>query len=258
METSVNLGENIGNDLVILTDESGRKSPPQIFPIDDFNPTAIAPGKVTCIVAKRGSGKSTLIRNLLYQLRKAPLCLAFSATEQYNNFYGDIIDESMIHEDYDSDIIKTLIQRQKIIINKTLASNPFETHAVLVLDDTIADANKIFNDRQMKFLFFNGRALKINLIIAAQCIMSIPPNYRVNIDYVFLFKETNLTVQKKLYEFFGASIFPRFEDFKASMDHYTTDYGCMVINNTSVDADYRKRVFKYKARVDLPDFKMSK
>jgi len=186
--------------------------------------------------------------------------MAFSATEEYNQFYGDIIDERLIHADFDTQKLTNLIERQKTLKARNKKNlerqRPLEDpHIVVVFDDMMANANTIFNDTNMKFLFFNGRHLHISVIIAAQYIINIPPQCRANIDIIFLFMETNITTQKKLFDFFGASVFPTFLDFKATMDHYTQNYGCMVIVNNRASSDYRDRVFCFKAEINLPKFK---
>ena len=66
--------------------------------LSKFNPRKIeekrltGSGPATCVfIGKRGTGKSTLVADILYRLRKINAGVAISATEDGNAFYSNFI-----------------------------------------------------------------------------------------------------------------------------------------------------------------------
>ena len=87
-----------------------------------------------------------------------------------------------------------------------------------------------------------------------QAPMGISPSLRTNIDYVFILKTTNASDRKKIYENY-AGVFPSKDIFEKVLDGCTSDYGCLVIDNTATTNELTDQVFYYKAD-DHPGFKM--
>jgi len=77
-----------------------------------FNPKkieerrTIGAGPATCVfIGKRGTGKSTLVADILYHIRKINAGVAISATEDGNAYYSSFIPEILIHSEYKPEII---------------------------------------------------------------------------------------------------------------------------------------------------------
>jgi len=70
----------------------------------------------------------------------------------------------------------------------------------------------------------------------------IRPEFRENIDYLFLFKDTHLGFCKKIYEMYCSNIFPSFEDFYALFEKYTQEFQCLVIH---LKSNSEEKVFWY-------------
>jgi len=90
-----------------------------------FNPKSIeerrvnGAGPATCVfIGKRGTGKSTLVADILYHCRKIPIGVAISATEDGNAFYSKYVPELFIHSEYKADVVQQVITRQKKVVNK--------------------------------------------------------------------------------------------------------------------------------------------
>jgi hypothetical protein len=88
--------------------------------LSKFNPKTIeerrtkGSGPATCVfIGKRGTGKSTLVADILYHCRKIPIGVAISATEDGNAFYSSYIPELFIHSEYKSDVVQQVVTRQK-------------------------------------------------------------------------------------------------------------------------------------------------
>ena len=99
-------------------------------------------GPATCVfIGKRGTGKSTLVSDILYHCRKIPMGVAISATEDGNAYYSQFIPDIFIHTEYKSDVINQIITRQKKVVNKS-KKDP-KNDAFVLLDDCMYDKKMI-------------------------------------------------------------------------------------------------------------------
>lgn len=205
-------------------------------------------GAIYIIIGKRGSGKSVLIKNLLYSKKHIiPVGVVVSGTEDTNGFYSSIFPDIFIHTEYKDEFIFKLNQRQTIA--KRHLSNPW---SVIVLDDCMHN-RKEFEKKHCVSLFKNGRHWDTCAIISNQYSLDLKPELRTNCDGIFIFKETNHSNLKKIYENF-ASVIPTFRIFCALMEKYTADYSCMYISNQTQSATWTDSVFYFKADPNIPNF----
>lgn len=205
-------------------------------------------GAIYIIIGKRGSGKSFLIKNLLYSKKHIiPTGVVVSGTEDTNQFYSSIFPDIFIHTEYKDEFILKLNQRQTIA--KTHLSNPW---SVIVLDDCMHNKRE-FEKKHCVSLFKNGRHWDTCAIISNQYSLDLKPELRTNCDGIFVFKETNNANLKKIYENF-ASVIPSFRIFCALMEKYTADYSCMYISNQTQSSDWKDSVFYFKADPNIPNF----
>ena len=202
-----------------------------------FDISTIKPDKVCVFIGKRETGKSFLVKDLLYQHRKVPIGTVISGTEGANQFYGKMVPSLFIHDEYTPLIIANAVKRQKMVVKKKMkdehlyGKSNINPDAFLILDDCLYD-NSWVKDSNVRSLFMNGRHYKMLFIITMQYALGIPPNLRTNIDYVFILRENYVSNRKKLYEHY-AGMFPTFEIFCQVMDQCTEDFCCLVINNNA-------------------------
>ena len=218
--------------------------------ITKFNPRVIeerrkTKGPPTCIfIGKRGSGKSTLVADILYYSRKIPMGLVISATEEGNHFYQQHVPEIFIHGDYDPSLIEGVIDRQK----KALRENTPNSDVFVLLDDCMYD-KKMIRDKNIRGMFMNGRHWRTFFLLTTQYCMDLPPDLRANLDFIFVLRENIIQNQEKLYKnFFG--LFPTFESFKDVMNACTEGYDALVLDNTSRSNKIEDCVFWYSAKAD--------
>ena len=67
-----------------------------------------------CAIAKRKSGKSVLIRDLLHHFQDFPLGTIICPTERLNNDYKPHVPAMFIHGSYREDIIEKVLNRQRL------------------------------------------------------------------------------------------------------------------------------------------------
>ena len=208
-------------------------------------------GPVIVLIGRRDTGKSFLVRDLLYYHQDIPIGTVISGTEAGNGFYSNIVPKLFIHEEYQSSIIENVLKRQKMALKQmkretqNYGRTTIDPRVFIILDDCLYD-NTWAKDKMMRLLFMNGRHWKIMLIITMQYPLGVPPNLRTNIDYVFILREPYIANRKRIYENF-AGMFPTFESFCQVMDQCTENFECLVIDNNSKSNQLQDQIFWYKA-----------
>jgi len=208
-------------------------------------------GPVVVLIGKRDTGKSFLVRDLLWYQQDIPIGTVISGTEEGNGFYGKMVPRLFIHNEYNSAIIENILKRQRTVLKQvkkemeTYKRTSIDPRAFVILDDCLYD-NTWSRDKLMRLLFMNGRHWKVMLVITMQYPLGIPPTLRTNIDYVFILRENYIANRKRIYENY-AGMFPTFEAFCQVMDQCTENYECLVINNNSKSNKLNDQVFYYKA-----------
>nr|AIE96974.1 hypothetical protein [uncultured marine group II/III euryarchaeote AD1000_88_G11] len=217
----------------------------------NFDQAAEASGPVIVFVGRRDTGKSFLVRDLLYYHQDIPIGTVIAGTEAGNGFYSNYVPKLFIHDEYNSAIVENVLKRQKIVIKQTkkerdaYGSSSIDGRTFMILDDCLWD-NSWAKDKMMRLLFMNGRHWKIMTIITMQYPLGVPPNLRTNIDFVFILREPYLTNRKRIYENY-AGMFPTFESFCQVMDQCTENYECLVICNNARSNKLEDQIFWYKA-----------
>ena len=184
-----------------------------------------ASGPVIVLIGRRDTGKSFLVRDLLYYHQDIPIGTVISGTEAGNGFYGKLVPRLFIHDEYNTVIIEKILKRQKIVIKEikkeieAYGRSNIDARTFVILDDCLYD-NSWAREKLMRLLFMNGRHWKIMLVITMQYPLGVPPNLRTNIDYTFILREPYLNNRKRIYENF-AGMFPTFESFCQVMDQCT-------------------------------------
>lgn len=214
-----------------------------------FDPSKIGNDKVCLFIGKRGTGKSTLVTDIMYHKRNIPAGVVMSATEDGNHYYSQYVPDLFVHGKYDKEVIERIIEAQKAKMNRFGKVDP----VFILLDDCMYDKS-FLKDECIRTLFMNGRHWKIFFLMTTQYCMDLPPGLRTNVDYVFCLRENVIQNREKLYKnFFG--IFPTLHMFQQVMDSCTENFECLVLDNTSRSNKIEECVFYYKAKV-MPPFRM--
>ena len=208
-------------------------------------------GPVIVLIGRRDTGKSFLVRDLLYYHQDIPIGTVISGTEAGNGFYGKIVPKLFIHDEYNTAIIENILKRQKIVLKQmkkekeAYGRSNIDPRTFVILDDCLYD-NSWARDKLMRLLFMNGRHWKLMLVITMQYPLGVPPNLRTNIDYTFILREPYIANRKRIYENY-AGMFPTFESFCQVMDQCTENYECLVVSNNAKSNKLEDQIFWYKA-----------
>lgn len=215
-----------------------------------FDMSKMIKNPICILIAKRNSGKSFLIRDIMSYNKEIPAGTVISRTDKVAHFYDQFIPRVLIHDTYRSDIIQKIFDRQQ----KAIKENWDNKRVFLIFDDVLSEANVWKKDTLIQDIFFNGRHFNIMFLLAMQTPMGISPNLRSNVDYTFILKTSNHNDRKKIYENY-AGVFPTFAIFEKVLDECTNNYSCLVIDNTANTNKISDQVFFYRAE-DHPTLKI--
>jgi hypothetical protein len=224
-----------------------------------FDMKTIPQDAVCVFIGRRRTGKSTLVRDLLYHHQNLPMGCVISGTEESNGFFKKIVPPMFIHGEYNPVILANFVKRQKLIMSRIQreeengGKSSIDPRAFLILDDCMYD-DSWTRDLNIRYLFMNGRWLKVFFIITMQFPLGIQPALRTNVDYVFILREPYLNNRKRIFENYG-SAFPNLEVFCQIMDQCTQNYECLVVNNNTSSNKMEDTIFWYKANLH-GDFKI--
>ena len=216
-------------------------------------------GPVIFLLGRRDTGKSFLVRDLLYYHQDIPIGTVISGTEEGNGFYGKMVPKLFIHNEYNTAIIENILKRQRSVLKQikkemeTYKKSNIDPRTFVIMDDCLYD-NTWSRDKIMRLFFLNGRHWKVILIVTMQYPLGVPPTLRTNIDYVFILRDNYIANRKRIYENY-AGMFPTYESFAQVMDQCTENYECLVINNNVKSNKLQDQVFWYKAEAHN-DFKL--
>ena len=203
------------------------------------------------IIAKSGSGKSWVIRDILHYLKDIPCGIIIAPTDKMTGFYNDLFPLSFIYHEYHENIIPKLLLRQKKILHKNeerkkKGKKEMDPRAFLIMDDCMSTKHLWLKDPNVLTIFNEGRHYQLTFILSMQYSLGIQPELRSNFDFVFLLGEDFINNRKKLYEHY-AGMFPTRDLFDQVFLQVTDNYGVMVINNRLRTTDIKKKVFWYRA-----------
>lgn len=226
------------------------------FPIKEFKLDWMVPNPAICMIAKKGSGKSWVVRSILKHFESIPGGIIISPTDKMTSFYGKFFPDVYIHYEYKTDILESAFYRQDKMIQKCKEKlklgKKVDPRAFLIMDDCLSSKGSWMRDKPVLQMLFEGRHYKIMYILTMQFPLGITPELRTNFDYVFLLAEDFYSNQKRLYDHY-AGMFPDFKTFRDVFMEITKDHGCMVIVNRGARSNFLDKVFWYKAGAESFD-----
>jgi energy-coupling factor transporter ATP-binding protein EcfA2 len=224
--------------------------------IRKFDPSTIKPGRIILILGRRGSGKSVVLRDLLYRTAsRYDFGVAMSPTEEALVGFRGCMPEAWIYPGFQQDKLDDIVRMQRTQAH----AGKTPKQLFMVLDDCMYD-KRTLKSKTMRDLFFNGRHLGLNLIFAAQYLMDIGPEMRSQIDYVICTREVIIANRIKLWKYFFGC-FETYDSFSEVLDKCTSNFGVMVMDNTRINAGddpISNCVYWYRADLTVPTFRMGK
>ncbi len=224
--------------------------------INKFELSKIKEDDFILILGHKKSGKSVLIKNILYYFSQnfifKPYGLIFSPDN--TGIFNNIIPSILREYDLTENIFEKIVEKYKLYKKRIEKGVNENTSSFLIFDDCIIDNDKSFNQKILK-LFKYQILLKLLFIISIQninCIEEYLP-----IRYLFLSKNILLDEQKKIYKLYSHFI-PTFDIFSNILNQCTqNDYEFLVLdlnqisNDTSFNQPWNNRIYWYKSDIEL-------
>ena len=217
--------------------------------IKKFDPTKMRSNCIIFLIGKRNTGKSVLMRDLLYNMPRPDYVIAMAPTDDTIQMFREFLPETCIFDHFSQEKLESAVNLQREFVSRGK-----ERRLMILLDDVLYQKN-VLNSTAMRHIFFNGRHDNITLLCASQYLMQIAAEFRSNIDMLFALRDNVLLNRQKMWKnFFGQ--FSRFEEFDRVMSACTESYKCLVLDGTSSSSDYTDSVKWYRASTDVPAFKL--
>lgn len=186
--------------------------------------------KTVSLVAKRGSGKSVLLKYLVDSCKEKFFKIyVVCPTETVNSFYSDMVEENSIFDEWKEEWAESLI-RKMTEQNKGKPKDE-KKNVLVILDDCMADTN-FHQSKALKKLYMRGRHINIAVIATCQYLHNLPPVCRNNCDWLIAGQMNRQSVQLLVEEYLSGDL--EKNEFIKLYNRATKDYGFLVINNTSI------------------------
>jgi hypothetical protein len=199
------------------------------------------------IIAKRRSGKSVLIKSLIYEDWRFMFHKIYVFTDStYNKFYKQFL--SRIHEGYDAGEINKIIDSQKGKLNSRDVNDPENIRVLIILDDIM----RVKHSEALLRLCNQGRHLHVSICMALQDSVLISREMRDQLDIIVSFRQSSKIARERLVHGYMAT-----DDLKHGervlMDATKEPYSALVIDNTSNSYDLEEFTYTYKVEKQPPE-----
>lgn len=224
-----------------------------VLDLDKFDPTKIEDGSIIVMIGKKGTGKSTLVKDIFWHKRYIPDGIAMLGTLDANDDFSGMIPDLFMFNGYHKDKLKDFIARQRKLNKERKERGLPKKYAFVLIDDCGYDAD-FTKDPLLRLIFMNGRHFGIFFIFTLQYCMEMKPAIRSQIDYVFILRENILSNQHRLHKEF-CGIIEDFSLFRKILEKTTDQRKCLVVKNNCVSNKIQDVLFWYKAEL-RPKFRV--
>lgn len=226
-----------------------------------WNPKDLVDYATVIIYAKRRSGKSVSVQDIIYHNRKRfdDIYLFSNTIELQSDDVYSFVPKENKYNDLKPDVVAKLMEEQKQHVIKYHKDKKHKVpHLCIVLDDILSSKNfQNQSNNIIKSLFTDGRHYHITLFVLTQSFSGregVPPVYRKNADHLMAFFLHNQDDRDGM-----AKQYLSVENHKAGMEllqKITEEpYQMIVIDNHKAGArEYKDYVSKYKASEKVPKF----
>ena len=221
--------------------------------ISEFKPEKAQRDRVWLILGSRNTGKSVLLKDLLYRTQKdADLVMGMTQTMSTGKMFRCLMPPHLVYTDgYSYEKADEFLK-----LSSDMAAASKERHTCLVMDDVVFD-NKILKSKTQQNLHLNGRHYHTSIFNTSQFSMLVPTTIRANCDYIIALKETVRANRRRLFEhYFG--IFDTFGDFERVFNECTKNFGAMVLDRTQSTGRVEDLIKYYRAQPGTPSFRLGK
>lgn len=231
-----------------------------LLDLDKFDIGSIRPDSGVGILGKTHCGKSTLMYLIMFMLSKHfNYGKAMSPTLSSRKKFESCMPLHFIDNPSVDALTEFVTTVKETFIDEDTRGRPHR-RAFFLADDTAFD-KQFMNAKVLKDLMMNGRNYNCFRMLVLQYIMTMGPDLRTNLDYMFVFWDNSKPGQKKIYENWFSMMDPK--DFRKVFAKATENHGCLVIDTRKANTsrDWHECIFWYRvdeitAKDGVPPFKM--
>lgn len=231
-------------------EESALVDAPMRLTLPKFDPSQMKPHRTILLIGKRGTGKSTLMEDLLQHMTYVDYAMCFSPTQDSLDMYQRHMPASWTHADFDPARVESMVALQRATPKER------KRNVLLVLDDCAAD-KRVTKSAAIRDLFYNGRHQHCTFVMSMQYCLDLGPDLRSNIDYVICLRDGILANRMRLHKYFYG-MFEKFADFCTVLDHTTDNWGALVVDNTTSSNDISDQLSWYRANPTPGAYRLGK
>lgn len=217
-----------------------------------WNVKKVGKNKVILIIGRRGTGKTTMMENILFELRhRFDIVYSMTPNHEPNNMFLSHLPDTCVYgpevdtEEYTKrvDNIISVFEEMKEYSKQT---GKRQRNALICWDDCMFD-KKLMKTKEMRRLMMNARNSNISFMNSTQYLMDMPSGMREQCDYVVVLKENSKHNKEKLWKYFFG-MFPTCRSFCKVFDAATEDWGALVLDNTRPEHDFEKSLYFYRSK----------
>jgi hypothetical protein len=200
------------------------------------------------LIAKRNSGKSHMIKHILYTLaknNKFDFCLVVTATK-FTGEYGAIVGERNVFDTFSMEWFNALLNAQQTSIKRNKSCR-----CLLILDDVLGSLG--MQSPTLTKIAIAGRHYQLTVMLASQQLTKTPTVFRTNADYVFLLGPFPQGHTKIIFEEFNPEGIENHKDLHEYITEGTADHGAILIDNSTA----RTTIKQVRAPANPPRFKLT-
>jgi hypothetical protein len=207
--------------------------------VKKFNPAEIKPNRILFLIGRRGSGKSSMMIDILRQMPKTDFVFAMAPTDDTLKSLAEFVPKSCLFAAFDQEKLDRMLILQRELIERG------KTRTILLILDDCLYQKGVLTSKAMTDVSYNGRHLNISLVITCQYLMDIPVSIRTNIDYVCTMRDGTLTNRQKLHKHFFGMV--SFTDFENLMTTCTQNFSALILDCTISSTDPEDCIYWYRA-----------
>lgn len=217
--------------------------------IREFDPHSIYDYASLLFSGAKKTGKSFCARCICWHLRDRVYdCTVFTGSQEENHPWTDYVPSLFVHDNYDEEVLTSAIARQS---DRKKIAESYGTKAVghmIIFEDLEYKKHNIFHDESCRRVLLNGRHdLTFPVVLVQYVMKGLTKEIRGMFDYVFLQKEPDLSIRKKLWTVFGGCC-EKFDEFDAIFRMCTEAYGTMVIYLRANSYNVSDNLFWFKSK----------
>ena len=184
---------------------------------------------MVAICARRGSGKSELVKYLLsVEPESFEKVIVISCSEGSNNFFKGFLDPRYVFEDWSEELVESIFEK----VSKINRGVPKEKQKryLLILDDIIGDLS-FRNSKILKKIFIRSRHVNLALVSIVQHLHEVSPLQRSNLDVLLVSQMANSCVDSLAVDFACGEISKA--EFISLYHRSITNYQFLLVNNST-------------------------